>query len=73
VRNSDQPLTPGINVRSHVDGLGVGICNKVCSSCLRNANLAFNKCCSAATPLPKKIQKNTIKIKVAFFSIEYLN
>ncbi|CAF0962892.1 unnamed protein product, partial [Rotaria sordida] len=20
----------------------------------RNANLAFNKCCSAATPLPKK-------------------
>jgi hypothetical protein len=55
VRNSDQPLTPGINVKSHVDGLGVGICNKVCSSCLRNANLAFNKCCSAATPLPEKI------------------
>jgi hypothetical protein len=38
-----------------VDGLGVGICNKVCSSCLRNANLAFNKCCSAATPLSKKM------------------
>jgi hypothetical protein len=48
-----------------VDGFGVGICNKVCSSCLRNANLAFNKCCSAATPLPKKI----IQLKaMSFFS-----
>lgn len=51
MRNSDQPLTPGIKVRSHVDGLGVGICSRVCSSCLRRANLAFSKCCSAATPL----------------------
>ncbi len=48
-----------------MDGFGVGICNKVCSSCLRNANLAFNKCCSAATPLPKKI----IQLKaMSFFS-----
>ena len=53
-RNSDQPFTPGIKVRSHVDGFGVGICRSVCSNCLRKANLALSKCCSAATPLPWK-------------------
>jgi hypothetical protein len=58
-----------------VDGLGVGICNKVCSSCLRKANLAFNKCCSAATPLSKKndgfyYKSNSSKTNIGCRSIQ---
>ena len=40
-----------------MEGFGVGICKSVCSSCLRKANLAVNKCWSVVIPLSIQEEK----------------
>ncbi|CAM4989808.1 unnamed protein product, partial [Rotaria socialis] len=45
-----------MNVKSHVDGLGVGICNKVCSNCLRKA---FIKALQQEKELDAKFQQQS--------------